>query len=60
MQNNLLPYDYGELRDAIHDIFYNFLDWELKCAESGEFDFEWMEYKTDDILHLIIRQGGQY
>ena len=23
-------------------------------------DFEYMEYRTDDILHLIKRQGGTY
>ena len=59
MQNNLQPYDYNHLRAVIHSILYNFFDRELECAEDGEFDFEFMESKTDDILRLIRRQGGE-
>ena len=59
MQNNLPPYDYKNLRDMIHVILYDFLNRELECSKDKEFDFEFMEAKTDDILRLIKRQGGQ-
>ena len=58
MPNNE-PYDYKNLRIVIHNILYDFFDRELECAQSLEFDFEFMEAKTDDILRLIRRQGGQ-
>lgn len=59
MQNDLPPYDYKNLRTVIHNILYSFFDRELECAKGKEFDFEFMETKTDDILKLIRRQGGQ-
>ena len=59
MPNNSM-YDYKNLRTIIHKIFYDFLDRELECAKDGEFDHEFLEAKTDDILRLIRRQGGQY
>ena len=58
MQNTKL--DYCELRDKIHNILEDFLQHEIKMHDAGEFDFEYMEYRTDDILHLIKRQGGSY
>ena len=58
MQNTKL--DYCELRDKIHNILEDFLQYEIKMHNAGEFDFEYMEYCTDDILHLIKRQGGAY
>ena len=51
---------YDELRRKIHDIFGDFLHHEIEICNAGEFDFEYMEFCTDDILHLIKRQGGTY
>ena len=59
MQNNLQPYDYKNVRTVIHNILYSFFDHELECSKEQEFDFEFMESKTDEILRLIKRQGGQ-
>ena len=53
------PYNYSILRTVIHNILYSFFDHELECSKGNEFDFEFMEAKTDDILRLIRRQGGQ-
>ena len=50
--------EYKELRDEIHKILFDFFEWETKCAKDKEFDFEFMEFRTDDILKLIRRQGG--
>ena len=55
MQNTKL--DYCELRDKIHNILQGFLQYEINA---GEFDFEYLEFRTDEILHLIKRQGGTY
>ena len=60
MKTNLSPYDYDNLRKAVHDILYDFLDRELDCAKGNEFDFEFLEAQTDKILRLIKRQGGTY
>ena len=61
MKNNkLTKYDYETTRSAIHAIFWKFWDREIDCDQSGEFDYEWMEACTDDILSLIKRQGGDY
>lgn len=50
--------NYKELRDEIHKILFDFFDWEMKCNKDNEFDFEFMEFRTDEILRLIRRQGG--
>lgn len=55
--NNKLSY--GELRSKIHRIFIEFYEREMECSKGGEFDFEFMEYRTDEILRLIKRQGGE-
>lgn len=49
---------YSELRHEIHQIFYNLLEREIECSKGGEFDYEFMECRTDDILKLIRQQGG--
>ena len=54
-----MKYDYTELREKIHEIFYDFYDREIEVYKGGEFDFEWMEFKTDDILTLIQQQEGK-
>ncbi|MBO5383377.1 MAG: hypothetical protein J6A30_03665 [Ruminococcus sp.] len=51
---------YTQLRDEIHNILGDFFNYELTMHDAGEFDFEYMEFRTDDILHLIKRQGGTY
>ena len=56
MKENKL--EYKELRDEIHRILFDFFDWELKCSENNEFDFEFLEFRTDEILKLIQQQGG--
>ena len=50
--------EYKELRDEIHRILCDFFEWEIKCAKNQEFDFEFMEFRTDEILNLIRCQGG--
>ena len=55
MQNK---FEYKELREKIHEILFNFFDWELKCSKGNEFDFEFLEFRTDEILKLIQQQGG--
>lgn len=52
-------FDYGELRKEIHRIFCEFHEREMECSKGGEFDFEFMECCTDEILRLIKRQGGE-
>ena len=56
MEKNKL--EYKELRDEIHKILFDFFEWETKCSKNKEFDFEFMEFRTDEILNLIQRQGG--
>ncbi len=56
MKENKL--EYKELREKIHKILFDFFDWELKCSKDNEFDFEFMEFRTDEILRLIQQQGG--
>lgn len=51
--------DYSELRKEIHRILCEFYEREIECSKGGEFDYEFMEYRTDDILRLIERQGGE-
>lgn len=55
--NENIMYNYGELRNEIHRIFYDFYNWEREVSKGGEFDFEFMEYRTDDILRLISTHG---
>ena len=50
--------DYRELREEIHKILCEFLSHEHPLQNDGEFDFEFLEFSTDDILRLIRRQGG--
>ena len=52
--------NYKETREKIHEILFNFFDKELECSKDNEFDFEFMEFRTDDILKLIQNQGGDY
>jgi hypothetical protein len=55
---NDTPYTYEELRKAIHKILYDFFDRELACSQDNEYNFEYMESTTDEILRIIRRQGG--
>lgn len=57
-RKKLEPLDYSELRKEIREILYDFLSYELPIQNDGEFDFEYLEFRTDDILRLIKRQGG--
>lgn len=50
--------DYSELREEIHKILCDFLSYEHPLQNDGEFDFEYLEFRTDDILRLIKKQGG--
>ena len=59
-QNMKCKLNYTETREKIHEILLDFLDRELECSKNNEFDFEFMEFKTDDILNLIKNQGGNY
>ena len=59
MRNNKLEaLSYGELRKEIHKVLCDFLKYEHPLQNDGEFDFEYLEYRTDDILRIIRRQGG--
>lgn len=50
---------YSELRQEIHKILYDFFNYEFQLQKDGEFfDFEYLEFRTDDILKLIRKQGG--
>ena len=51
---------YSELREEIHKILCDFLEFELPLQNNGEFDFEYLEFRTDEILKLIKKQGGTY
>lgn len=51
---------YSKLREEIYRILTDFLNYELTMQNNGEFDFEYMEFSTDEILRLIKRQGGTY
>lgn len=51
--------DYSELRTRIHRILCDFLEHEHPLQNEGEFDSEFLEHKTDEILHLIKIQGGE-
>jgi len=50
---------YTELRKKIHVIFYDLLDREFECAKGNEFDNEFLEVQTDEVLRLIRQQGGE-
>lgn len=54
------PYDYTELRTAITEELVSLINYEFPIQQAGEFDWEFLEATTDDILRLIIRQGGHY
>lgn len=59
-QNMKYKLNYTETREKIHEILLDFLDRELECSKNNKFDFEFMEFRTDDILNLIKNQGGNY
>ena len=50
---------YAELREKVHVIFYDLLDREFECAKDNEFDNEFLEAQTDEVLRLIRQQGGE-
>lgn len=50
---------YAELREKVHVIFYDLLDREFECAKNNEFDNEFLEAQTDEVLRLIRQQGGK-
>ena len=54
------PYNYTELRTAITEELISLINYEFPIQQAGEFDWEFLEVTTDDILRLIIRQGGHY
>ena len=60
MLNNKNKLEYKELREQIHRILFDFFDREIECNKDGEFDFEFMEFRTDEILQLIQNQGGTF
>ena len=50
---------YAELREKVHIVFYNLLDREFECIKDNEFDNEFLEVQTDEVLRLIRQQGGE-
>ena len=50
--------DYGELWEEIHKVLCDFLAYEHLLQNEGEFDYDYLEFRTDDILRIVKRQGG--
>lgn len=50
--------NYRDLREKIHQILLDFLNYEFPVCQGGEFDYEYMECSTDAILNIIKDQGG--
>ena len=50
---------YAELREKVHVIFYDLLNREFECVKGNEFDNEFLEMQTDEVLRLIRQQGGE-
>ena len=48
----------GSLRGRLHFILEDFFNHEIKMYNSGEYDWEYLEYSTDEILRVIKQQGG--
>jgi len=44
------PYDYTELRTAITEELVSLINYEFPIQQAGEFDWEFLEVTTDDIL----------
>ena len=55
-----MNYSYGQLRKDIHQVFYDLINHEYRICKAGEFDFEFMEYRTDDILRIIKKLWRRY
>ena len=55
---NLIMNNYRDLREKIHQILLDFLNYEFPVCQGGEFDYEYMECSTDAILNIIKDQGG--
>lgn len=53
--NNL---SYSSLRGRLRFILEDFFNHEIKMYNSGEYDWEYLEYSTDEILRLIKQRGG--
>lgn len=49
---------YSNLREDIHKVLCEFLNYEHEILNDGEFDYEFLEFKTDDILRIIKNCGG--
>lgn len=54
-ENNL---SYSSLRGRLHFILEDFFNHETKMQNSDKYDWEYLEYSTDEILRLIKQQGG--
>ena len=44
--------EYKEMRKRIYDALYDLLDREFECTKDNEFDFEFFEAITDDIIRI--------
>ena len=60
MENKIVPLEYYLLREKIHNILSNYFCGQFHCVQNNEFDYEWLESQTDEILRLIKQQGGTY
>lgn len=58
MQNNK-PLEYKELREKINNILITLFNFEYELQLNGEFDWDFLEFRTDEILQIIKDQGGQ-
>ena len=58
MQNNQ-PLEYKELREKINNILITLFNFEYELQLNGEFDWDFLEFRTDEILQIIKDQGGQ-
>lgn len=44
---------YRNLREDIHKVLFEFINYEYEILKGKEFDYEFLEFKTDDILRII-------
>lgn len=49
---------YSNLREDIHKVLFEFINYEYEMLKGREFDYDFLEYRTDDILRIIKNCGG--
>lgn len=49
---------YSNLREDIHKVLFEFINYEYEILKGKEFDYDFLECITDDILRIIKNCGG--